>query len=220
MAAGQSASTSSMLQSWSAVAVTEPSLKEQAAKLADDQDFIREAPLFLLFYADLSRLTKSSQQESLPGKGLEYMDPFLTATIDAALASQNVAIAAQALGLGICYVGAARNNARDLCNLLRLPSRVVTVFGMAIGKADPKFHTSIKPRLEQREVFHQDYWDDEVQDSRIESYNNTIGTFYEDQDKKGRESWSRHSAKPMATEDLQGREIIREVIEERGFSLK
>lgn len=220
VAAGQSASTSSMLQTWSVVAVADQERKAKVATLAGDQDFIREAPLFLVFCADLSRLTNMAQREGLPDKALAKMDMFLMASIDAALASQNVALAAEALGLGICYVGAARNNSRELCRLLGLPQRVIALFGMSIGKADPNFLTSIKPRLSQREVLHRECWDDAEQDKHIESYNETLGSFYEDEGKHGRGTWSRHSSEFIATEQLDGREIIRDVIEERGFSLR
>ena len=72
IAAAQSAATSSNLQTWSVVAVQDPAHKAEAAALCGDQDFIRQAPLFLLFCADLNRLTTVSEQQELPGEGLDY----------------------------------------------------------------------------------------------------------------------------------------------------
>ncbi|KAF2012902.1 Nitro/flavin reductase [Aaosphaeria arxii CBS 175.79] len=220
LAAGQSASTSSGLQTWSVIAISEPEHKAEVATLCGDQDFIRQAPLFLLFCADLSRLSKISEQEGLPGKGLEHMDMFLMATIDAALASQNVSLAAESMGYGICYVGAARNNARELSKLLRLPPRVIGLFGMAIGKADYSTPTSIKPRLDQHEILHRNFWDSDRQDEHVIAYNKTLGDFYESQGKVRKDSWSRHAAQKLASGNLDGREMLREVLEERDFQLK
>ena len=44
---------------------------------------------------------------------------FLTAVVDASLAAQNAATAAEGMGLGICYVGGARNHPRELAELLQ-----------------------------------------------------------------------------------------------------
>ncbi len=121
-AAAQSAASSSNLQTWSVIAVQEPGRKAEAAALCGDQDFIRQAPLFLVFCADLARLTAASEREEMSGAALDYTEMFLTAAIDTALAAQNAAVAAEGLGLGICYVGSARNHPRELANLLHLPS--------------------------------------------------------------------------------------------------
>lgn len=77
VAAGQSAATSSNLQTWSVVAVTDVAIKNTAAELAGNQEFIRVAPLLLIFCADLQRLTAVSAIRGTAGTGLEYTDTFL-----------------------------------------------------------------------------------------------------------------------------------------------
>lgn len=200
--------------------VQDPKHKSDVATLAGDQDFIRQAPLFLLFCADLNRLTKISDQEDQPGKGMEYMDMFLMSSIDAALASQNVSLAAESMGLGICYVGAARNNAQELTELLRLPPRVIGLFGMAIGHPDTNVPTSIKPRLDQHEIVHRETWDVTRQSKYIEEYNKTLKAFYDREGKLHRDPWSRHAAMQMATGKLDGRERLRQVLERQDFQMK
>ncbi|KAL0942297.1 nitroreductase [Colletotrichum truncatum] len=217
IAAGQSASTSSMLQSWSAVAITDPARKDAVATLAGDQDFIRQAPLFILFCADLSRLDKISKRLQKPGLALQKMDSFLMATIDATLAAQNMAIAAESLGLGMCYVGAARNNAAQLTELLNLPPRAVAIFGMSVGKSDPESLNTVKPRLPIDEVLHREVWNDEGQEERVSSYDKALNSFYESQNKLNREPWSSFAASAMASENLDGRERLRGVLDAQGF---
>lgn len=220
IAAGQSASTSSMLQTWSAIAVEEPEQKSAVAQLAGDQDFIRQAPLFLVFCADLNRLTNICEHHQQSGQGLEKMDPFIMATVDAALAAQSVGMAAESLGLGFCFVGAVRNNAREMAELLGLPPRTLALVGMAIGKADESELSGIKPRLPMEEVLHRERWNEKDHEGLISSYDKALGEFYAEHQKHGRKPWSHHMARLASSEKQDGREVVRQVLEERGFSLK
>ncbi|KAI1335672.1 Nitroreductase [Xylariaceae sp. FL0016] len=218
-AAAQSAATSSNLQTWSVLAIEDPARKHKTATLCGDQDFIRQAPLFLIFCADLSRLTQVSARHGLPGEGLEFIEMFLMASLDAGLAGQNATLAAEALGLGACYVGAARNRSRELAELLGLPPRVMAVFGLAIGRPDPARPASIKPRLPQREVLHREKWSDEGQAGNFEEYDVTLASFNAGEKREGVPAWTQRSAKRIETvESLHGRHVLGDVLQERGFN--
>ena len=93
-----------------------------------------------------------SEREELPGAALDYTEMFVTAAIDASLAGQNAAVAAESLGLGICYVGGARNHPQELAALLNLPPRVIALFGLAVGWPVDGDTSEIKPRLPQSGV--------------------------------------------------------------------
>ncbi len=220
-AAAQSAASSSNLQTWSVVAVSDPERKDAAAKLSGDQDFIRQAPLFFVFCADLSRLTAVSEREQMPGAALDYTEMFVTAAIDASLAGQNAAVAAEGLGLGICYVGGARNHPQELAALLHLPPRVIALFGLSVGWPADGDTSEIKPRLPQTGViFHETYGAD-ARDSTVTEYNGTMRDFYARQQMDVHGDWSLHSAKRVAgPEALSGRDILRQILEERGFGMK
>jgi FMN reductase (NADPH) len=151
IAAGQHASTSSNLQMYSVVAVTDVARREQMSALCGNQLFIKEAPVFLAWCADLSRLERASamygrQQVS------NYAENFLLATVDVSLFMQTTALAAESLGLGICYVGAIRNQPQDVINLLQLPKLVFPISGMAVGW--PVRPPRIRPRLPLDAVLH------------------------------------------------------------------
>ncbi|KAI1763448.1 nitroreductase [Hypoxylon sp. FL1150] len=230
-AAAQSAATSSNLQTWSAVAVTTPSLKSQAAALCGDQAFIRAAPLFVIFCADLARLTAACAQHGTPGAGLEFLEMYTMAAIDASLAAQNACVAAEALGLGACYVGAARNRPRELAELLGLPPRVVALFGLAVGRPDPGAPpATVKPRLAQDEVVRRETWgpadgdgatQQEEQAAKLAAYDEALANFNAKQGRGDAPAWTNRSAHRIATvESLHGRDIFRDVLEERGFELR
>ncbi|KAF7539826.1 hypothetical protein G7054_g1877 [Neopestalotiopsis clavispora] len=220
VAAGSSASTSSLLQTWAIVAVQDSTHKDAIAALAGDQDFIRQAPLFLVFVADLKRIADVCERAGSEAPGLDTFDMFIMPTIDCALVAQNINVAAESLGLGACYVGAIRNNCRRVCELLKLPHRTVALFGMAIGWPDPAEHVSIKPRFGMSAVLHRDVWNDvNDEEKRVESYNKALGGFYETEGKLGRETWAKHMVRYFESGLLDGRENMRQVVEERGWKL-
>ncbi|KAI1630942.1 oxidoreductase [Biscogniauxia mediterranea] len=221
VAAAQSAATSSNLQTWSVVAISDAKRKDEAARLCGDQDFIRAAPLLLVFCADLSRLTRASQQHRTPGTGLEFTEMFLMASVDASLAAQNATVAAEALGLGACYVGAARNRPREIADLLRLPPRAVALFGLAVGVPDPAQPAAVKPRLPQDEVLHRETWDDGAQARNLAAYDGVLDGFNALQGRADAPTWTYRSAHRIATiESLHGRDILRDVLQERGFDMR
>ena len=132
--AAASASTSSNLQAWSVVATTDPEGKARLAALCSDQRQIKECGLFLAFFADLHRVSLAAPDAAI----LDTAEMGLVATIDAALAAERLVVAAERLGLGICYIGALRDHPADVRELLGLPDRVVGVFGLCVGvPADP-----------------------------------------------------------------------------------
>ena len=47
-------------------------------------------------------------EEGTPLAGMPYLETFLVAAIDAALAAQNAVVAAESLGLSTVYIGALR----------------------------------------------------------------------------------------------------------------
>ena len=220
-AAAQSAASSSNLQVWSVVAVTDPARKAEASKLCGDQDSIRQAPLFLVFCADLARLTAVSEHESLPGAALDYTEMFVTAVIDASLAGQNVAVAAEGMGLGICYIGGVRNHPQELAALLNLPPRVVGLFGLTVGWPADGDTSEIKPRLPQSGLIHHETYDADARDMAVTAYNQTMHGFYELQKMDVHGDWSQHSARRVAgPEALSGRDVLRQILEARGFGMK
>lgn len=225
VAAGQSAATSSNLQTWSVIALTSPEHKARAAALSADQAFIHQAPLFLIFCADLQRLTAVSALRGTAGEALEYTEMFLMASIDAALASQNVSVAAEALGLGACYVGAVRNQPREMAQLLGLPDRVVALFGLAVGVPDPERPASVKPRLGVDEVLHREGWGGgqggEAQAERFGKYDDVLAGFNAGQSRGEVPTWTERSSKRVeGIVNLTGRHVWNDVLKERGFDMK
>lgn len=131
--AARHASTSSFIQAYSVVAVTDAAQRAACARLCADQPHIHSAPVFAAVCADLHKLAAACGQHgtSLQAQSFEL---FLQATVDAALLGQNLQLAAEAEGLGACMIGAARNHPIELAALLGLPPHAYVVFGMTLGR--------------------------------------------------------------------------------------
>ncbi|MCM0594320.1 MAG: NADPH-dependent oxidoreductase [Gloeotrichia echinulata IR180] len=217
----QSASTSSNLQTWSVVAVEDVNRKEKLSELANNQAHIRQSPLFLVWLADLARLTHIAESRGLPHEALNYLEMFLVAAIDAALAAQNAVVAAESLGLGTVYIGALRNKPEEVAQVLNLPPHVVAVFGLCVGYADPAVSVAVKPRLPQSVVLHRETYQLAEQDEGISLYNQVMQDFYDSQQMNIPGDWSEHSSKRVASaESLSGRDRLQEVLKKLGFELR
>jgi nitroreductase len=221
VAAAQSAATSSNLQTWSVVAVEDMKRKEKLSHLAGNQAYIRQCPLFLVWLADLARLSYVAENRGMSHEGLDYLEMFLTATIDAALAAQNAAVAAESLGLGTVYIGAMRNQPEEVAATLGLPPHVFAVFGMCVGYPDPAQTAAIKPRLPQPAVLHREIYQLGEQEEAVANYNEIMKVFYTSQQMNVAGDWVEHSSKRVASgEALSGRDRLREALHNLGFELR
>lgn len=221
VAAAQSAATSSNLQSWSVIAVESPEKRARLAKLAGNSgDFVAKAPLFLCWLADLSRLERVAESHGRVLEANAYLEAFMVALVDAALASQNAAVAAESLGLGIVYVGALRNRPEAVTEELGLPPGCVAAFGMAIGHPDPEHPAEVKPRLPQSVVLHRERYASTAEAEAVTRYDETLARFSRTQGMAA-DSWTGRVLDRLgSTAALRGRERMREILNGLGFGLR
>lgn len=134
VAAAQAASTASYQQSYSIIGVEEPRLMKEIAAVAGNQPFIAEGGHFFVFCADLYRIKKMAEAKGIDlTETLSGIDASIVGAVDASLAAQNLAITAESMGLGICYIGGVRDAIIEITELLDLPDYVYPVFGIAVG---------------------------------------------------------------------------------------
>ncbi len=177
IAAAQSAPTSSNLQPWSVVAVRDPARKARLAALAANQAFIEQAPLFLVWVADLGRAHRLATRAGVPLAAAEYLETTIIGFVDTALAAQNAVVAAASLGLGSVFVGALRNHPEQVAAELALPQHAVATFGLAVGAPDPTEHAGIKVRLPRAAVLHRERYDAEAADAHIATYDERLSAY-------------------------------------------
>jgi len=220
VAAAQSAPTSSNLQAWSVVAVQDPARKARLAALSNRQRFVAEAPLFLCWVADLSRLTRLGEAHGRHLEGLDYLESFMVALVDAALAAQNAVVAAESLGLGTVYVGALRHQPEKVAEELGLPPNAVAPFGLAVGHPAPDAPGGVKPRLPQSLVLHRERYAVGDETAVIAGYDARLSAYSEAQG-MGAQDWTRRMMSRVGTAAaLNGRDRMKDALTALGFGLR
>ena len=155
--AGTRASTTGNMQVYSIVSTTDPVIKEELWACHFKQDMVKQAPVVLTFCADFNRFNKwCENRKAVPG--YDNLLSFTTATIDALLAAQNVALEAEAHGLGICYLGTTTYMAAKIIDVLNLPKGVIPITTIVLGYADET--PGLTDRLPLEAVVHQEKYKD------------------------------------------------------------
>jgi nitroreductase len=163
--AGTRASTTGNMQVYSVIVTTDESLKQELAPCHFNQPMVKEAPVVLTFCADFNRFNLwCGLRKAEPG--YDNFLSFMTAAIDALLVAQNVCIAAEDAGLGICYLGTTTYMAEKIIDVLDIPKGVVPLTTVTLGYPDEK--PELTDRLPMEAVVHREKYKD-YSDSDIEN---------------------------------------------------
>lgn len=161
--AGSRASTTGNMQVYSMVVTKDEEIRKQLWEAHFKQEMVLQAPVHITFCADFNRFNKWCRSRKAE-PGYDNFLSFFTAAIDALLASQNVALEAEANGLGICYLGTATYMADRIIDILSLPTGVVPVAAMVLGYPDEA--AGLTDRLPMEAVVHhetyRDYREDDI----------------------------------------------------------
>jgi nitroreductase len=141
--AGRAAATWRSLQSYSIIRTTPEQRAAIFALLG--QQFIADCAEFLVFVGDMHRadIVMESRDVPLNTTGVE---PLLISAVDAALAAQNINLAAESLGFGGVFCGYLRSFSVEVAEMLGLPQHTYPLMGLALGRpVNPE--QPPKPRL-------------------------------------------------------------------------
>ena len=198
LSAGQAAASSSFIQAATILRITNTSKRLKLAQLANDQQYVASAAEFLVICADLHRAVQCCEQHgetARPG----FTEQTIIATVDAALVAQNIVVAAESAGLGICYIGALRNKPDEVSELLDLPEYVYAGFGLCIGWPDQD--PEVKPRLPLEIILHENSYSKDQDRAALSDYDDVIKSYYEARtENKKSQTWSSQMAGLLARE--------------------
>jgi len=164
--AGCRSSTTGNMQVYSIIVTRDESRKRELSPLHFNQKMVIEAPVLLTFCADFNRFNKWCILRNAE-PGYDNFLSFVTAAIDALLVAQTVCIAAEARGLGICYLGTTTYMAHKIIEVLKLPKGVVPVTTITLGWPAEQPEQTDRLRLEA--VVHKEAYTDYT-DSDIERF--------------------------------------------------
>lgn len=182
LTAGLRASSSGNMQTWSVVVTRDRALRERLLEPHMGQTMVVEAPALLTFCADFHRMRRWL---ALSEAEVHFDDPFsfMVAAIDASIASQNVALAAEAEGYGICYLGTTLASCREIGRILEVPPNVVPVTGLVLGL--PAETPPLRDRLPFDALVHRETYHDPDDEA--------LAAHYREREKAG---WERYMASP------------------------
>lgn len=210
---GQHAATSSFLQAYSVIRVSDPEKRKRLADWCGDQRHVEKAPLFFVFCGDMHRLDLACERQGVNMKQ-GMTEQLLIASVDAAIFGQTILIAAESLGLGGVYVGAIRNHPRQVSDLLQLPKHVFPVFGMSLGY--PAHDPQVKPRLPLPLVLMEETY--KIDPDHLTDYDRIFEEYLKNRDSNTREeSWTKTVSLKL---DKELRPHMRQFLKEQGFDLK
>jgi len=140
--AGRMAPSAGNCQPTEFVVVKDRAIKERLARAAYGQTFVAEAPVVIVVCANVPR---TSRRYGRRGEELYCIQ-------DTAAATQNVHLAAYALGYASCWVGAFDEDA--VAEIIKAPSGVRPMAIVPIGR--PAERPSAPPRRRLEEMVHED----------------------------------------------------------------
>lgn len=155
--AASRASTCGNMQLYSLVVTRDKAMREKLLPCHFGQQMVVEAPCVVTVCADVHRFSMWCRQRDAE-PAYDNFAWFLTATVDALLAAQNLVVAAEARGLGICYLGTTLYTAGDIVRTLNLPKGVLPITTIVLGYPDEK--PELTDRLPLDAVVHFEQYND------------------------------------------------------------
>lgn len=153
--AAQRAPTDATAQMYTLIRITDPDLRDRMAVLAGNQEHIRQCAEYFIVCLDVYRLRRLIEHRG-GTYGMGNRVAIIFGTLDAGLAAENLAIAAEMLGYGTCFIGGVQNAVDEIARLLHLPEGVLPICGLCVGVPDPAhIPERPRPRLPRHLVVHE-----------------------------------------------------------------
>lgn len=138
-----------------------------------NQKMVTDAPVLLTICIDINRFNKWCEISNT-STDMFNLIWLLNSTIDCSILAQNISIAAEEYGLGICYLGTTLYNALEISEFLDLPDGVVPITAITMGY--PEVYPELVDRLPLEAVVHYEKY--------IHKNNDEISEIYFEKEKR------------------------------------
>lgn len=126
-------STMGGMQLFSIIVTEDKEKMREMAPFHFNQPMATEAPLILTFCADFHRFDRYCECRGVATDTYNNAQAYHWAVTDALIAAQNACVAAESLGLGLCWLGTIFYNVPQFVEALHLPAHVVPVACIPMG---------------------------------------------------------------------------------------
>ena len=216
--AGCRASTTGNMQVYSIIVNRDAKMKELLSGCHFNQPMVKNAPVVLTFCADFNRFNLWCQLNHAD-PGYDNFLSFFTAAIDALLVAQNVCVAAESEGLGICYLGTTTYLAGKIIDILHLPKGVVPVTTVTLGWPDEK--PALADRLPLEAVVHKETYQDytSVDITRIYAAKEAMPEYQKFVAENNKETLAQvfTDVRYKKADNVQFSEMLLKILEDQGF---
>ena len=209
--------TSSGLQSYSVIRITDQTLKEQIAAVCR-QAYIAQTPELFIFLVDNYRNSEIARAKGNDTLAFGDMNNFFQGAADVYLAAQNMTNAIESLGLGAVFLGSVLNDVRRMINILQLPPLTFPLLGLAFGQPDDS--PQLKPCMDLAlKVGENSYPQVADYSEALASYDQEMTHYYDTRDKNRRSDTFSQQVIQKQSATLPLRKSILKVAQEQGFDL-
>ena len=111
-------STTGNMQLFSIIVTQDKEMMQKMAPAHFNQPIATNAPLILTFCADFHRFNKYCEYRGAETEAYSNLQAYQWAVTDALIAAQNACVAAESLGLGLCWLGTITFNVDKFVEIL------------------------------------------------------------------------------------------------------
>ena len=161
--------TAGNMMLYSIIEIRSKDTLEKLSKSCDEQRFIGDAEIALLFVVDSYKWYRFFKSRGVLDQYTDFKGPqisdFLLGMEDAMIAAQNAVVAAESLGIGACYIGDIMENIEYHKKLFNLPEYTMPASLVVLGNFDHK--PELRPRFAKRHVVFKERYPD-IEDEFID----------------------------------------------------
>ena len=184
--AGQMASTSGGIQSYCLIRIRDEQRLERLVELTGNQTKVARCGAFFILCGDTRRHRLLAERA---GRSYETrLEAFLLSVVDTSLFAQNLVLAFESMGYGICYIGGLRNDLPAVKELVQLPEGTYPLYGLCVGR--PADDPMLRPRLPlQGVLFEEHYPENGEMLSNLDEFDDTMLKYFQERG-AGERIWS------------------------------
>ncbi len=151
------------LQHVSVIAIKDKQRREKFSCLCGNQEYIAQAPVFLVFCADFYRTWLACQKNRQEFDGVvNQVDNLIVGANEVGIALGTAVAAAESFGLGTVPIGDIRLHGMEAVRELNLPRYVIPLLGLCVGY--PAESPGLKLRLPKEAVYFEEQYQQDLEE--------------------------------------------------------
>lgn len=185
--AASNAPSGGNIQPISVIVVQKAEARAKLAKMVEDQPWVRNAPLSMIFCIDFFRIKTWASMFDADYRGEQALLSFLIAYADLMCSAQNVVILAESRGLGSVYIGTILDVIDKAREYFSIPKYVLPMMVLSIGY--PRSVPKGIPKLRRDVMAHREKYN-QLSDEKIKkAFEDKYGSFDDNLERFFRKSY-------------------------------